>query len=241
MSAPPLPARKTKKRVVWRWIRRFVIATLIFTAFYFVAAQLLCRIPVNRDFQHAENGVEIAILSNGVHIDIAVPLRHSEFDWTEHLREEDFKVFHPSYHTAIFGWGERTFYLQTPTWADVNPLLIARAMTGMGSSVMHVELANWTPLPSPTCRKLRLSRDQYKILCYEIRAAMQTNEKGELRPIANAHYHQSDAFYEGNGHYHLFHTCNAWSGGVLRKSGVRMGLWTPTTGGVFACLPADCP
>ncbi|MFY7877717.1 MAG: DUF2459 domain-containing protein, partial [Pirellula sp.] len=26
------------------------------------------------------------------------------------------------------------------------------------------------------------------------------------------HYHDSDAFYEAKGSYHLFRTCNVWAG-----------------------------
>jgi hypothetical protein len=36
-------------------------------------------------------------------------------------------------------------------------------------------------------------------------------------------------FYRAKGRFNILHTCNAWTGEVLRAAGIRFGLWTPTT------------
>lgn len=231
-------AKPSFLRIIWRWTKRLVLTLLALMALYALAAFALSRIPVNRDFVQSDDGIEIAILSNGVHVDIALPLQNEHYDWRRHFQNEDVVHFDSNAQFAIFGWGERTFYLETPTWWDINPINVLRAFCGAGRSVMHVDFASWQPIASDSCRLVKLSPQQYKILCREIQSTLQMNPNGRAKPIANAHYHQSDAFYEAKGHYHLFHTCNAWAGDMLRTSGVRMGVWTPTTGGVFACLPA---
>lgn len=239
MAESTSAAPRCKSNRVWRWTKRFTLVCVGLGLLYAAAAFALSRIPVNRNFVPADEGVEIAVLSNGVHVDIALPLENMHYDWMKHLRKEDFARFDPGVQFVAFGWGERTFYLETPTWADVNPILVMRAFCGMGRSVMHVELLGQAPSPSKSCRRFKISPDQYHLLCQQIMKTMKTDSQGKLSPIAGAHYHDYDAFYEAAGHYHVFHTCNAWAGDVLRASGIRVGLWTPTTGGVFACLPGE--
>lgn len=232
---------KRKPSFLWRWTKRLTVAFASLSALYALAAFTLSRIPVNRDFVQPDDGIEIAVISNGIHVDIALPLRNEHYDWMTHLRSEDVLSFDPNSKFAIFGWGERTFYLETPTWGDIKPHSVLRAFCGAGRSVMHVDLASWRPVASESCRFIRLSPEQYQTLCRKMLETIQVDESGRAKVIAGAHYHQADAFYEANGHYHLFHTCNAWAGDSLRSSGVRMGVWTPTTGGVFACLPPAAP
>jgi uncharacterized protein (TIGR02117 family) len=239
MSTRTSPATKSASSFLWRWTRRVLLGGIGLVALYVLAALALSRIPVNRDFVQPDDGIEIAILSNGVHVDIALPLHNEHFEWMTYLRTEDVVQFDPDTRFASFGWGERTFYLETPTWADVNPKNVLRAFCGAGRPVMHVDFLSWTPTSSGSCRLIKLSTQQYKRLCAEILATMKTCPNGKLLPIAGAHYHNYDAFYEATGHYHVFHTCNAWAGDVLRASGVRVGIWTPTTDGVFACLPGS--
>ena len=48
---------------------------------------------------------------------------------------------------------------------------------------------------------------------------------------------EKDALYEAHGYYHIFNTCNNWTGRVLRKSGAKTGLWTPFPKMVLFYLP----
>lgn len=232
---------KLKRSFLWRWTKRIAGTLVALSALYALAAFTLSRIPVNSDFIQPKDGVEIAVISNGIHIDLALPLRNEHYDWMKHFRSEDVLAFDLEAKFAIFGWGERTFYLETPTWGDIKPHNVVRAFCGAGRSVMHVDFASWRPVASESCRFIKLSPTQYQTLCRKMLETIQVDESGRAKVIPGAHYHPADAFYEANGHYHLLHTCNAWAGDSLRASGVRMGVWTPTTGGVFACLPQPNP
>jgi hypothetical protein len=44
----------------------------------------------------------------------------------------------------------------------------------------------------------------------------------------------SDVFYEGDGGYNAFYTCNEWAGAALREAGVRVGAWTPFSQSVMS-------
>lgn len=40
--------------------------------------------------------------------------------------------------------------------------------------------------------------------------------------LSDGHYPQVSAFYRASPSYHAFHTCNQWTAGILRKSGVEI-------------------
>ena len=67
------------------------------------------------------DGVTIYILSNGVHTWIVMPKVNQDMDWRlyaqpQHLRDPRWGN---ADHVAI-GYGNRDFYLNTPTWGDLT-------------------------------------------------------------------------------------------------------------------------
>jgi 3-dehydroquinate synthetase len=46
-------------------------------------------------------------------------------------------------------------------------------------------------------------------------------------------YGEFDAFYEANGNYHLFHTCNTWANNGLKAAHQKAAIWTPFESGIF--------
>ncbi len=202
-------------------------------------AWILGNTPVNRDFQHAsiENGIEILVINNGVHADLVLPLNEPSFPWRDRLKEADFPIFDPENRYAIFGWGNRQFYMETRTWDDIKISNVMYAFAGMGDTVVHVELCRDLAWATQRSRLIRLSPDQFQRLSEHLLSTFHKQANGELSPIPDRHYGNSDAFYVGLGHYHLFRTCNVWAGSGLAKAGVRVGYWTLTPGLLFACLP----
>ena len=181
------------------------------------------------------------ILNNGVHADLVLPINHPSFNWKKYLRDSDFPQVHPEHRYAMFGCGNRHFYMETRTWDDVKILTILRAFSGIGDTVVHVELSNHMAWGPERTRRIRLSPNQFQLLCKHLFETFAKDQHGRLMPISDAHYHQHDAFYEAVGSYHLFRTCNVWAGTGLAKAGVRVGYWTVTPGLLFACLPDDAP
>jgi uncharacterized protein (TIGR02117 family) len=106
---------------------------------------------------------------------------------------------------------------------------------------VHVDLCGELNWFADGGRKIRLSREQFNKLSEYLLSSFETDASGRLIPIPERHYRNTDAFYEGTGHYNLFRTCNVWAGDGLAKAGVRVGYWTLTPGLVFACLPEPPP
>jgi uncharacterized protein (TIGR02117 family) len=201
---------------------------------------VLGRIPVNRDFEHADlNGVEILLINNGVHADLVVPLNHASFPMMQYLEHGKFMVQRDTFEYAIIGWGSRKFYLETETWDDLRVSTVGYALSGFDRTTVHVQLLSGMGWPMDATRKIRIRPDQFAKLGEHIASSFRLANDGKGIPIAGARYRNDDAFFEGQGNYNLFRTCNVWVGEGLKKAGVRVGVWTVTPNALFASLPED--
>ena len=189
---------------------------------YLGAAVVLAFVPVNEDFENAAEGIEIYLLSNGVHVDFVLPVRSPSIDWSELIPREQFvNVDSKSYRYLAFGWGDRAFYIETPAWSDVRVTTVAMAMLWPTSATMHVESIRQEPVVGELTRRVVLSRARYETLFEAIRESFRTTAKGQVIPIPGKSYGDTDNFYEGTGSYHAFNTCNMWTNRVLKETGVR--------------------
>ncbi|MGU3392214.1 TIGR02117 family protein [Sphingomonas sp. M1A8_2b] len=211
---------KTETRWV-RWILWAVAAVVGVIASYAVAGLIGGAIPSNRDWIAPAEGVHIFVESNGVHTGIIVPKVAAGVDWRGVARAEDLRdPRYGAFDHVAFGWGEKSFYLETPTWADVKLRTVIGAAFGSTQTLMHVD-----HLPRPRAgdgaREIVVTPAQYRRLAAYIRASFRD---GGARYRGYAGY---DAFYAANGRYDAVRTCNSWTGDALRFAGVRVGVWTP--------------
>ena len=68
--------RKSWFGFVWRWGKRAVGLLIAGILCFAAAAWILGNTPVNQAFRHAdaENGIEILVINNGVHVDLVLPI-----------------------------------------------------------------------------------------------------------------------------------------------------------------------
>ncbi|MEO5644520.1 MAG: TIGR02117 family protein [Bacteroidia bacterium] len=209
----------------------------LFISGYFLACWICSFIAVNTDYKIPENGIAIAVISNGVHTDIVVPVKNECRDWTKIFSYSAVKKADSTFHYLSFGWGDKGFFINTPTWADLKASTAINAMFWMSTSAMHV---TWKKnvAAGPRCRIIMISKENYKLLCdYILQTFALRNNVPEF--INAPGYSNNDAFYEAKGKYNLFHTCNVWTGIGLKKAGVRVALWTPFEKSVFRQLPGE--
>lgn len=208
-----------------KWRRRLLLlvpAPLILVLLAVLGGSL---IPANRAARPPERGVVIHVYSNGVHTGIVLPAVNALHDWRGRVRAADLADPRRAGRWLIFGWGERDFYLATPRWRDVDPLVLARAAIGSDRTLIHVDhlRALWQ---GPDLRPVVLSPDQYRALAAAI-------DRDFAPGPALPGYGPDDAFYPARGRYDAIMTCNEWTGAKLRRIGVRIGLWTPTAWSVM--------
>lgn len=212
--------------------KRLVAIVTIFAVplAYVVAGLIGGMVPTNRDRTPPAQGIRIYVEDNGIHTSIVLPVRAGgvtidDLAPPSALRDPRFG----GHGWRSVGWGDRDFYIGTPTWRDVNPVTVARAAIGRGSTVMHVDFVPEPPI-GPDVRAITLRPEEYRRLVGFVRASF----AGTGGSVAG--YADYDAFFPAVGGYSAVRTCNAWTGEALRHAGVRMGAWTPFPVSVMAWL-----
>lgn len=171
--------------------------------------------------------MEIFLISNGVHVDFLLPVETPALDWSKLVPREQFGRVDAGCPYLFVGWGDRGFYLDTPTWSDLKLSTLCKALFWPNGSVLHVQYLSYRPEADSSCRRLLVTPEQYRILCRHVQDSFQKNGDGAYKLIPGKSYGATDNFYEANGSYHLFNTCNMWTNGALKKMGVRTACWSP--------------
>jgi len=221
---------------VFKKILKFLLKTLlgivVFLLLYLGTAFLLSRITVDEE-PNTPNEVAVYIITNGVHTDIVMPVRSQRIDWSEEIKYSHTISADSTYQYIAMGWGDKGFYLETPTWADLKVSTALKAASGFNTTAMHTTYYRQM-VEGEDCRKIVISKEQYDRLVTFISASFQKDGEGHFIPIiTDANYGKSDAFYEAKGRYSMLTTCNSWANSSLKASGQRACLWTAFDTGIF--------
>jgi len=222
-------------RIVKRGLKiigKTILGFIIFIVLYLLTEFALSGITVEAEMP-AQDEVAIYILTNGVHTDIVVPAVHSLVDWRSAIKPSHTTSVDSTYHYIAMGWGDKGFYLQTPTWADLKFSVAFNAATGLSTTAMHTTYYK-KMIENESCKKILISKDQYARLIIYMRQSFQLDAEGFFIPIqTDANYGRTDAFYEAKGSYSMARTCNTWANSALKFSGQRACLWTAFDTGIF--------
>jgi uncharacterized protein (TIGR02117 family) len=199
---------------------------------YLASSFVLSRIPVEKTSPDAEEGVDIYILSNGAHTDIVTPIRTSQIDWSRIIKLENTRSNDPAMQFLAFGWGDKGFYLDTPTWAELKASTAFKAMFYLGTSAMHTTYYH-SMTEGEQCVKIRISTADYARLIEYIKASFDYDAAGNVIWIAGHSYGADDSFYEARRTYSFLYTCNTWANDALKYCGQKASLWTAFDTGIF--------
>lgn len=223
--------RKIGKRF-GRLLYATVEAVLAFLVFYFVVFMGGGIVPVGD--LHETGEIEIFVQSNGVHTDLCLPVETSFVDWKTYAPPADF----PSCKTAEFiaiGWGDKGFFLDTPTWGDLTFKTAFNAAFLPSGTAMHVAYLEKKPLENNHIARVFLTPEEYQEMVTFVKNSFSlVNDKTVLIP--NKGYWNNDNFYEANGSYHLFKTCNSWTNSALKRANVRTGCYALSAEGIMRHL-----
>ncbi|WP_254507870.1 TIGR02117 family protein [Anatilimnocola floriformis] len=219
----------------FRWTARMLFAACLFYGSFLA----LGCVPINGDFEPATGNdhVLIYVRSNEIHTDLVVPVVQPSRDWRRTFPVQNFRGNVRDCEYLAVGWGNRSFYIDTPTWADFKVSTAIGALFWPSESVLHVEyLPNTTP--ATDWREVSITAQQYEQLTNYIAASVVADDNGCARMASEKSYDAYDRFYQSTGNYHIFNTCNQWTGRGLSRAGVKTGLWTPLKPQVLWWLPA---
>lgn len=216
-------------RKLFKFVGFSLLLILFATGFYVFVAVIFSRIPVKAG-PETTGAVSVFIMSNGFHTDLVVPVRSPEIDWTKKVRflatDQDTAM-----HYLGFGWGDREFYLETPTWADLKFKTAFEAVFGSGGTAIHTTFYR-TVTAGPDCIRINLGKTGYMRLIRFINNSFSKDRAGNYIKIS-AGYGYDDAFYDAGGRYSLFKTCNTWTNDGLKACGQKACLWTPFAQGIM--------
>ena len=165
-----------------------------------------------------DSGVEVHVLDNGFHTDLAVPraaLEARAGPLAEVVRDL------PPGDWILIGWGDAEFYVDQSPIGNRLPDG-ARAFFRAGNpSVVMLDPVDRDPVAmvSPDHRRsLRLSAAGFAAMAHHIEASLDL-EEGHAR-IAAARAGDDARFFASHEHFWIGRLCNHWSAGVLSAAGL---------------------
>lgn len=202
---------------------------------YLIAAFTLSHITINNSFTNAEQEIKLFIVSNDVHTDIIVPAKTRYKDWSLDFLKNTFDVKDSSFSYIAFGWGDKGFYLYTPSWDDLTFSTAFKAAFGLSESAMHVRYMKKQNSKKENCAEINIDAAHYKKLVSLIENSFEKKENTYIK-IDHPGYGNHDRFYEAKGTYSLFKTCNVWTNNVLKEINVKVACWSPFAKGLIGSL-----
>lgn len=167
----------------------------------------------------------IIVAANPIHTDILVPINDQVRERFSFLADAGGGFFRPGARWLVIGWGGRSFYTETPRWADLKPGPVLKSLTA-DASVLHLDMATGLPSDDPSLRSFDIDGAAFKQLLDFIDSSF-ARVHGRPVVLTGMGYGATDQFYEANGAFNFLVGCNTWTAEGLRIAGLRTGLWTP--------------
>ncbi len=199
-----------------------------------IAAGLLL-FPANADYTPPESGIPVYVTTNGFHTDIVVPLTSDAYSWWQRLDTVRFARFRKHQFLAM-GWGDQGFYEASYPGREITASVVLGALFLPSASQLHLTFYQWPLLAGKDVVLLHLTSTQYQLLVQRMLESAVVQQGFRLGADAILGYADNGFFVPAAGSYHVFHTCNCWTGETLRAAGLPLPAWTPFEWGVLQPL-----
>jgi uncharacterized protein (TIGR02117 family) len=203
-----------------------IIGILIETIGVYLAISLIFSLIITPYHSSKNKDISIYLRSNGIHLDLVLPVKSETVNWSLKIPYKDTPAADSTDQFIAFGWGEKAFFLQTPTWKDFKLSTMLKSLFFMGTSAMHTSYYK-NMYETEKCIRLDISLKEYQQLVQFIQNEFQQDELGNYLLIEQKSYGKYDAFYEAKSPYNVFYTCNSWVNSALKAAYQKACLWTP--------------
>lgn len=222
---------KLKSLIIY--LLKFLGILLGIVLLYVILALLLPYIEVSAKDDGEPKEIPIYIYTNGVHTDIVMPVKNDLYDWSQKIAFSNTVSKRSDYTFVGIGWGDKGFYLDTPTWADLKFSTAFNAAFWLSESAMHCSY--YTKMTeADDCKKIMISKKQYQKLVDFIDAKFDKDKNGNYIFVStDAVYSDNDAFYDAKGRYSFLNTCNTWANDALKAADQKAAFWTASDFGIF--------
>ena len=204
--------KMVKKIVKW------IIAIILIPVVYFLVALILIFIPINDQEENSAGNKSIYLHSNGVHLNIIIAKNQLPSNLLDGLQ------FSENDNYFAFGWGDRNFYLNTPTWGDLTFNNAYRALFLKSAALIHLTRYSTAQVDWV---EIKVNQDQLNKINQYIDQTFYLDSLNKKILLINKGYSYNDDFYEAMGSFSCFKTCNTWVNSGLKASDIKACLWTP--------------
>ena len=130
----------------------------------------------------------------------------------------------------VVGVGDRDVYISSPNLGDIKLGHALKALFWPTKRVLHV--APYNEVGTDWIR-LDLCPEQLAVIEAYMLSSLSRREDGLSQIIEGATYWGADRFYQADGHYSAFNTCNNWVNGAMKAAGLKAPLWSPFSQGII--------
>lgn len=206
-------------------IVKLIIAISLIPIFYILISLILTFIIVNKESDHSERNISIYLNSNGVHLNIIIPKNHIDSNLLDGLEYDIADQY------FSFGWGDRNFYLETPTWGDLTFKNAFVALFLKSPTLIHLTRYSTT---RGDWAEIKVDQDQLKTINRYIYDSFYNDPQDGKMILINKGYSNNDDFYEALGSYSFYKTCNSWVNTGLKNGNIKACFWTPFEFGLLS-------
>ncbi|WP_109435200.1 MULTISPECIES: DUF2459 domain-containing protein [Aquimarina] len=192
---------------------------------YIIISLILTYIPVNKQENKNKMTHTVYLNSNGIHLEIII----AKNDLNKTILKD--QVYNSQTRYFSFGWGDKNFYVETPTWADFTFMNGFQALFLNSQALLHVTRyssvqKNWVAI--------KINQAQLKQINLYISDTFRLDFQNKKVLLPGLGYTKNDDFYEALGNYTCLNTCNSWINTGLKQSNMKACLWTPYDFGLMA-------
>ncbi len=192
---------------------------LLVPILYIIISLIFSAITIDRKIEdHQVSDKTIYLSTNGIHLEIVIPKNDIDSLLLHGINQGT------SDNYLSFGWGDENFYLNTPTWGDLNFNNALKALFFSKAALIHVtryksKHDNWV--------EIKISETELEQLNAYLQNTFRTNKNGMKVILENQGYSSVDDFYKAKGSFSYLRTCNTWVNSGFKQSGLEACLWTP--------------
>lgn len=199
---------------------------------YLLAATSLSIISTSPAELECQRKNEVFIASNGVHLDLIIPRKHLPGELANELDLPHWVNF------IAFGWGDKEFYINTPTWKDLEIGTTFKALFLNSESAVHV---TWLSNKYQGSTVIPMCDIQLLLLNDYLTGSFKSGPNNNILEIETSGYTEYDKFYQANGKFNGVQTCNNWVNNALKAAQVKTSIWSPFDKGVLYQVRENAP
>ncbi|MBD2605254.1 TIGR02117 family protein [Scytonema hofmannii FACHB-248] len=213
-----------------------------FATIFFSLAFLCCAVLIpakwgNHSKHHCE--IKVCVSNTGIHTNIIVPTENKVFDWHKYLSIDEIGIDNATnYNYLSFGWGDRDFYMSTPSLANLKLSTTFKALFLPTPSVLYVK--GYQTIPNYLEVKcIKINQTDYLQLINFIESSFQLDANGRQIRLGNGHTDNA-GFYAAKGSYSILRNCNSWTAEGLTKADINTPLWSGVSSAIMFHLKSNC-